>query len=201
MSAASFEQASGDRDPAGVSSVSPWDVVLDEMSELLREQARAWAVRLRLLLGVEALQARSGAGAGFAVLEMAGSWNVSQVTAARWLAEAVRFAEASPRTLALLGTGELLEHQAKVLLHRTAHCSVVVARAVEAQVLPAGVGLCPADLAVRVDRAVLRVESAQAERVEAQRRAARAAAQRRTFAKALPDAMGLDRPRFRGHSV
>ena len=163
------------------------------MTELLREQARAWAVRVRLLLELDdlsSLGAKAG-GALFGPLEMAGSWNVSQITATRWQAEAVRLSEALPRTLALLADGELLEHQAKVLLHRTAHCSVEVARAVEQLVLPAGAQLCPADLGVRVDRAVLRVESEQAHVAQAEQRAARAAAQRRTFAKALPDAMGL----------
>ena len=83
----------------------------------------------------------------------------------------------------------LLEHQARVLLHRTRHCTVEVAQAVEVQVLPEAAPLCPADLARRVDRAVLRVE-AEHDGAAAQRHAD-AAAQRRTFGEALPDGRGL----------
>ncbi len=78
-----------------------------------------------------------------------------------------------------------------MLLQRTRHCSAEVARAVEAAVLPAGADLVPADLARRVDRAVLRIESEQAEASAAEQRHADAAAQRHTFAKPLQDGMGL----------
>lgn len=54
----------------------------------------------------------------FRALELAGSWNVGQVTAERWLGEADRFATALPITLGMLETGALLCHQASVLLRR-----------------------------------------------------------------------------------
>lgn len=170
-----------------------YDAALDEMAVLLREQAKAWAARLdvlRRLDDLSSLGAKAGT-AQFPQLEMAGSWQVSQITATRWQGEAARFAEALPRTLAMLTSGDLLEHQAKVLLHRTAHCAVEVARAVEERVLPEGARLCPSDLSVRVDRAVLRIESERAEAAAAEHRRAEAVAQRRTFAKPLPDGMAL----------
>ncbi len=66
-------------------------------------------------------------------------------------------------TLALLETGQLLRHQAVVLLYRTRRCTVEVARQVEAEVLPAAGGWCPADLGRRLDRVLLRIESEQAD--------------------------------------
>ena len=170
-----------------------YGAALDEMSELLREQARGWARQLRqvqLLAHLSRSAAASGV-AQFAQLEMAGSWQVSQLTATRWLWEAQRLHDALPRTLAMLDRGALLVHQAVVLLHRTRHCPVEVAQAVEAVVLPAGAGLCPADLARRVERAVLRIEAEQAGAAAAEQRHADAAATRRTFAKPLPDGLGL----------
>lgn len=78
----------------------------------------------------------------FLALELAGSWRISQLTAARWVDDAERFHAALPGTLALLEQGELYCHQAGTLLHRTRHCPVAVARAVEAELLPDVVGLC-----------------------------------------------------------
>ena len=163
------------------------------MTGLLRERARGWARELRLLVELDELS-RRGAAAGvaqFPQLEMAGSWNISQLTASRWQWEASRFTEALPRSFALLSRGRLLEHQAKVLLHRTRHCTVETAQAVEAQVLPAALELCPADLARLVDRTVLRIESESTDPAAAEQRQAAAAAHRRTFTKPLPDGMGL----------
>jgi hypothetical protein len=165
---------------------------LDAMTELLREQARGWARQLRVLQELDDL-AVLGAAAGraqFPQLEMAGSWQVSQLTASRWMWEAQRFAEALPCAFAMLSRGELLEHQARVLLHRTRSCPVELARAVEAQVLPAGAEQCPADLGRRVERLVLRLQAEQDREAAAQRQAD-AAAQRRTFGTALPDGMGM----------
>ena len=168
------------------------EAALEAMTELLREDARAWARKVQTLvvlddlvaLGVKAGQAQ------YPQLEMAGSWNISQITADRWQQDALRLTIALPRTLAMLATGALLEHQAKVLLHRTRHCTEAVARQVEAQVLPAGAELYPSDLAKQVDRAVLRIESEQAA-AAAEQRHADAAAQRRTFSRPLPDGMAL----------
>jgi len=163
---------------------------LDEVTELLREQARSWARQLRLVAQLDTLSRRARHGtAQFVQLEMAGSWQIGQLTATRWQWESERVHDALPRTLAMLERGDLLVHQAVVLLHRTRHCTPDVARAVEASVLPAGAELVPADLTRRVDRAVLRIESEQADAAE--QRHADAAAQRHTFAKPLQDGMGL----------
>lgn len=168
------------------------DAALDAMTELLRQDARAWAAKVRLMVELDDLSVL-GAKAGvaqFPHLDMAGSWSVSQLTASRWQWEAERLTTALPRTLAMLAAGDLLEHQGKVLLQRTKHCSVEVAQAVEAEVLPAGAQLFPSDLAKRVDRAVLRIEADQAEAQEAEQRHAAAAAERHTFASPLQDGMG-----------
>jgi NAD(P)-dependent dehydrogenase (short-subunit alcohol dehydrogenase family) len=89
--------------------------------------------------------------------------------------DAERFHAALPGTLALLEQGELYCHQARTLLHRTRHCPVEVARAVEAELLPDVVGLCPSDLGKRFDRAVLQIESEQATPQAEQRHADAAA--------------------------
>ncbi len=165
---------------------------LDAVSDVLREQARAWARQLRLVGQLDTLArgARTGT-AQFVQLEMAGSWQIGQLTATRWQWESERMHDALPRTLAMLERGDLLVHQATVLLHRTRSCTPEVARAVEASVLPAGADLVPSDLSRLVDRTVLQVESEQADAAAAEQRHAEAAAQRHTFAKPLQDGMGL----------
>jgi hypothetical protein len=166
---------------------------LDGMAELLRADARAWAAKVRRLVELDDLVAIGAARgtAQFPELEMAGSWQVSQITAGRWQADALRLTIALPRTLSMLEAGELFEHQAKVLLHRTRNCTEAVARAVEDAVLPAGAALYPSDLAKRVDRVVLRIESEQADAAAAEQRHADAAAERRTFSRPLLDGMAL----------
>jgi hypothetical protein len=135
---------------------------LDAVGEVLREQARSWAAQLRLVAQLDTLSRRARHGtAQFVQLEMAGSWQIGQLTATRWQWESERMHEALPLTLDMLERGDLLVHQATVLLQRTRHCTPEVARAVEASVLPAGAELIPADLTRRVDRAVLQVESEQ----------------------------------------
>ena len=160
---------------------------LDGVRELLAADARSWAAQLGEL---QALAVRAEA-AGAQVrrtlsLELAGSWQVGQLTAERWLAEACRVVEALPRTLAMLGSGTLLRHQAVVLLHRTQGCDPELAQAVEAEVLPEGASLCPSDLQRQVDRVRLRLEAerdldARAERV----------AERRTWLRPVEDGMAV----------
>jgi hypothetical protein len=166
---------------------------LDGMAELLRADARAWAAKVRRLVELDDLVAIGAARgtAQFPELEMAGSWQVSQITAGRWQADALRLTIALPRTLSMLEAGELFEHQAKVLLHRTRNCTEAVARAVEDAVLPAGAALYPSDLAKRVDRVVLRIESEQVDAAAAEQRHADAAAERRIFSRPLLDGMAL----------
>jgi len=166
------------------------NVRLDWVAALLAQDARSWAAQLRLVAELTA----AGEAAGrepFLELELAGSGRISQLTATRWISEARRFSTALPGTLAMLKRGELLRHQAMVLLHRTSNATVAVARAVEAELLPAAAALCPSDLARRVDRLVLRIESEQADPADAEQRHADALAQRRTFIRPQLDGMGL----------
>ena len=162
--------------------------LLDRVREGLVEESRSWARRVRALRRWAELVP---AGESFEQLEMAGSWQVSQLTASRWRDEAERLLACLPLTLAELEAGTLLVHQAQVLLRRTRHCSEQVARAVEAEVLPTAAGLIPSDLGKRVDRAVLRIESELSDAAQAEQRHADAAAQRRTWTAADVDGMGL----------
>ena len=162
--------------------------LLDRVREGLVEESRSWARRVRALRRWAELVP---AGESFEQLEMAGSWQVSQLTASRWRDEAERLLACLPLTLAALEAGTLLVHQAQVLLRRTRHCSEQVARAVEAEVLPTAAGLIPSDLGKRVDRAVLRIESELSDAAQAEQRHADAAAQRRTWTAVDVDGMGL----------
>ena len=162
--------------------------LLDLVREGLVEESRSWARRVRALRRWAELVPP---GESFEQLEMAGSWQVSQLTATRWRDEAERLVDCLPLTLAALEAGTLLVHQAQVLLRRTRHCSEQVARAVEAEVLPVAAGLIPSDLGKRVDRAVLRIEAELTDAAATEQRHADAAAQRRTWTAAEPDGMGL----------
>lgn len=172
---------------------SAQQALLDGCVERLRAEARSLAGRIRALVELTALSmAPDEPGERrFLELEVAGSFAVGQVTAARWLHEADRYACALPVTLGLLEIGGLLVHQAMVLLHSTSHCPVEVARQVESEVLPGGAGLCPADLRRLITRTVLRIESEQADAAAAEQRHAAAAAERRTSTRPEPDGMGL----------
>lgn len=172
---------------------SAQQALLEGCVDGLRAEAQTLAARVRALVELTGLSEspHEPGERRFLELEVAGSFSVGQVTAGRWLTEADRFTCALPLTLGLLETGALLAHQAAVLLHATSHCPVEIAQQVEAEVLPGGAGLCPADLRRLVDRAVLRIESEQADAAAAERRHAEAAAERRTFTRPEPDGMGL----------
>jgi hypothetical protein len=126
---------------------------LDAVRDGLVAEAKGWAARIGELSALAARAERAGPQTRRTLaLELAGSWQVSQLTAERWVAEAERFHDALPLTLSMLADGSLLSHQARVLLHKTSSCAPEVAAAVEREVLPAGAGLCPSDLGRRVDR-------------------------------------------------
>ena len=171
------------------------DAALDDVRATLRDDARSWARQLRATAALTAA-ARAGGGAdrAFVELEIAGSWSVGQATATRLMVEAEHMTACLPATLALLETGGLLVHQARVLLHLTRAADPELARQVELEVLAVDdvEVLCPADLRALATRVLLRLESeaAQAEQLAEQRHAA-AAAQRRTWAKADQDGMGV----------
>jgi hypothetical protein len=176
--------------------LSPLDAAqvaaLDAVRERLVGDARSWAAQIDELTGIALRAEQSGAQVRRTLaLELAGSWQIGQLTAERWLAEAERLAGALPLTLSMLRSGTLLRHQASVLLHQTASATTEVARAVEAQVLPAGAGLCPGDLRRRVDRVRLRIESEQQDPADAECLDAHKAAGRRTFARPTEDGMAV----------
>ncbi len=127
----------------------------------------------------------------FLPLELAGSLRVGQLTASRWLDEAERYAAALPVTLGMLERGELLTAQAAVLLHVTSHAPQEIAAKVEAEVLPDGALLCPADLRRLVSRTLLRIEAEQDSPAAAEQRHADAAAGRHTSHRPEPDGLGL----------
>ena len=166
---------------------------LDALRADLVEEARSWGRRVRRM-GALARLSEAGALDGvpqFAQLELAGTCQVSQLTATRWQDDAERLETCLPLTLEALEAGTLLVHQAQVLLHRTRHCPQPVARDVEAEVLPAAAALCPADLRKRVDLVVLRIESEQLDAAAAEQRHTEAAADRRTFTRSEVDGMGM----------
>ena len=167
--------------------------LLDAVRVGLVEDSRAYARRARQLCELERVSRQSElAGVPqFPELEAAGSWHVSQLTAARWAADAHRLESCLPLTLAALEAGTLLVHQAQVLLHRTRSCPDSVAQAVEAELLPAAAGLTPADLRKRVDRCVLRIESEQASAEAAEQRHAEAASDRHVFTRPEVDGMAV----------
>jgi hypothetical protein len=165
---------------------------LETVRAALVADARSWAVQLEQLSALAARAERAGAQTRRTLaLELAGSWQVSQLTAENWVAQAERFHEALPLTLSMLRAGTLLRHQAVVLLHRTQGCTPEVAAAVEAQVLPDGAGLCPSDLGRRVDRVRLRIEAEQTDPAERERQEAEKVAERRTWVRATPEGMAV----------
>jgi hypothetical protein len=183
-------------DPREEPALSPEDAAqaasLDAVAGDLEADARSWARQLGELASLAARAERAGPQTRRTLaLELAGSWKVGQLTAERWIAEAERFHDALPLTLSMLGSGALLVHQSKVLLHGTSECAPDVARAVEAEVLPAGADLCPSDLRRQVDRLRLRIESEAADAAELERQEAAKSARRRTWVRATPDGMAV----------
>jgi hypothetical protein len=165
---------------------------LDEVHALLVADAKSWAARLQHASGLALRAERAGAQARRTLaLELAGSWQIGQLTAERWLYEADRFQDALPLTLSMLAAGTLLVHQARKVLHHTAECSPEIARAVEAEVLPGGAQLCPSDLGRKLDRVRLRITSEQVDTAEAERQEAERRASRRTFARPTANGMAL----------
>ena len=169
------------------------DQALDAVHTALQADARSWAAQVRATCQlVAAARAAGGADRAFVELEIAGSWSVGQSTATRLMVEAEHLSTCLPATLQLLERGALLVHQARVLLHVTRACTPALARQVEAEVLSrGGAGLCPADLRTLTTRVLLRLESEAADPQVAEQRHADTAAQRRTWAKADRDGMGV----------
>jgi hypothetical protein len=173
------------------------NAALDAVAEALRADARSFAAQLRALAELaDAAQAeeREGGLRQFPMLELAGTARLGAASSSRRLAEADRVVTTLPITLRLLGEGELLVHQARVMIAETAACDPEVARRAEAVVLPESAGWCPADLRKAVRRAVVRLESElSAERGQdlAAQRLADARAGRRTWTTPDTDGMGV----------
>ncbi len=172
------------------------DRALDAVRARLEADARSWAAQVRATAQLlRAARTGGGADRAFVELEIAGSWSVSQATATRLLVEAEQLTDSLPATLALLERGELLVHQARVLLHVTRNASSELARLVELEVLTVDdlAGTCPADLRALATRVLLRLEAEAAsdsDQDPAEGRHALAAAARRTWTSAEPDGMG-----------
>jgi hypothetical protein len=164
--------------------------LLDASAESLRADARSLAARVRALHELIALSEHPDEPGErrFLELEVAGSCRVGQLTAGRWLGEAERYVTALPLTLSLLETGELLPLQATAVLHATSNVTPELARAAEAEVLPAGCALCPSDLKRKLTRVVLRLEAESDPDAVADRHAI-AAADRHVFTRPEPDGM------------
>ena len=170
------------------------DAALDAVRASLEADARSFAGQVRATARLlDAARAGGGADRAFVELEVAGSWSVGQATAARLLVEAEHLTTCLPATLAALETGALLVHQARVLLHVTRNADPAIARQVEAEVLAADdlAGTCPADLRTLATRVLLRLESEAVDAELADARHEQAAAQRRTWARADTDGMGV----------
>ena len=168
------------------------DEALDAVHTGMRADARSWAAQVRATARlVDAARSCGGADRAFVELEIAGSWSVGQATAARLMVEAEHLTTCLPATLTGLEAGDVLVHQARVLLQVTRACTPAIARQVEAEVLAAGgADLCPADLRALASRVLLRIES-DADAALAEQRRQAAAAQRRTWAKTDSDGMGV----------
>jgi hypothetical protein len=164
--------------------------LLDASTDSLRADARSLAARVRALhelIGLSEDPDEPGE-RRFLELEVAGSMRVGQLTAGRWLGEAERYVTALPLTLSLLETGELLPLQATAVLHATSNVTPELARAAEAEVLPAGCALCPSDLKRELTRVVLRLE-AESDPDAVEDRHAAAAADRHVWTRPEPDGM------------
>ena len=154
--------------------------------------AQSWA---RQLTEIAALAWRAEKAGGSALrelpMELAGSWHISQLTAERWIGEAERFRDALPFTLRLLGEGRLFRHQALAVRQELDPCTPEIARATEAEVLPAGAGLCPTDLRKQLKRVRLRIEREQltAEQADAAEKAK--VGRRRTWTRPTEDGLML----------
>ena len=149
-------------------------------------------VPLRLVAQVDVLARKAAQGtAQFVQLEMAGAWQVGQLTASRWLWESERMHDALPQTLAMLDAATCSSTRRRCCCTAPATARRRSPGRSRRRLLPAGAALVPADLARRVDRAVLQVESEQADAAAAEQRHADAAAERHVFAKPLLDGMGL----------
>jgi hypothetical protein len=164
--------------------------LLDASTESLRADARSLAARVRALHELIRLSEDpyEPGERRFLELEVAGSMRVGQLTAGRWLGEADRYVTALPLTLSLLEAGELLPLQATAVLHATSNVSPQLARQAEAEVLPAGCALCPADLKRELTRVVLRLE-AESDPDAVEDRHAAAAADRHVWTRPEPDGM------------
>jgi Domain of unknown function (DUF222) len=185
-----MEQSSGDRQIA----------LLDALAALEAEAARLFARRVDLLVSLDAAAAATQRETGreqFTVLELAGTCGLGQGHARDLLADAARWTECLPATLALLRTGQLLVHQAQVLFQVTENCPAPVCHTVEAQVLaalgadPAGIeGTCPADLRKTARQTLLTVEAQEGPAAVADREAT-ARAGRRVWTRPDLDGMGI----------
>lgn len=158
----------------------------------LEAEAKAYALQLAELAALGWRAQQSGGGARRSLpMELAGSWQISQWTAERWLGEAEWFTGALPLTLAMLGEGRLLKHQAIAVRQELEACTAEIASKVEAEVLPAGTELCPTDLRRELKRVRLRLEREQLTAEQAEAQEAEKVGRRRTWTRPTEDDLML----------
>jgi hypothetical protein len=123
---------------------SGYDAALEQLAELQRARARAFAVEARSLAALAVGTSRQGwqaeAPRDSLVLDVAGTCEIGQLTASSRLDEAEHLVVRLPGTLGLLEAGELLVPQAMVLIAETRTCTPTVCAQVETRVLPTATG-------------------------------------------------------------
>ena len=193
------ELASVDAEPLDEAALPPLSELsraqvdaLGTVRESLQAEAKAYALQLAELAALGRRAQRAGGSARRSLpMELAGSWQISQWTAERWLSEAERFTGALPLTVALLGEGRLLKHQAIAVRQELEACTAEIARAVEAEVLPAGAELCPTDLRRELKRVRLRLEREQLTAEQAEAREQEKVGRRRIWTRPTEDDLML----------
>ncbi|TAL14942.1 MAG: HNH endonuclease [Frankiales bacterium] len=163
---------------------------LQAVADDLAADARSWARQLTEIATMAWRAQQAGGSASRELpMELAGSWQISQLTAERWIGEAERFRDALPLTLELLGEGRLLRHQAVAVRQELDPCTPEIARATEAEVLPAGAELCPTDLRRQLKRVRLRIEREQQTAEQADAAEAEKVGRRRTWTRPTEDGL------------
>lgn len=151
-----------------------WDELLEELTEMQRTRARAFAAESRVLARLESRTSREGWQAKSPyeslVLEVAGSCLIGQRAASDRIDDATHLVRQLPVLLDELEAGRVLLPQARVLIDETRPCTPAVCAEVESRVRVAAQTLAPGPLRQRVRALILAVDSEEAARRAARRR-------------------------------
>lgn len=117
-----------------------YDAALDELAALQVTQAAAFAAQARVLARLAARTTRDGwqgeAPFDSLVLDVAGTCHLGQLAASSRLTDGEHLVVRLPATLDALETGQLLVHQAQVLIGETRSLEPAVCAEVERRILP-----------------------------------------------------------------